>query len=318
MLLNLKIFIQLNLIILIIDSSYTKINNQVKYKLISNNNNLTGNKNASNLIKFITVSNKLQCLAECTKLCLCLIAIYKSSIKSCYLFENITYFELTSDSIIYQYISQQKCSADPFLKDLTYYWKFNNDYNEEISGTKLQPGLSTSFVNDRFNNYQSALFLNNGYTTAPSLVYFYKDFSVSVWVYLIAYSSWSVLLDFSSGPGTNNVYIALSGDTFYPTFTVYDSQLSPYRLSFIYANSKLTLNKWCHLAVTLNNTLATIYLDGNLVGQGSCYSIKPSIRSINKIGTDSWNSPSANAYLDDLKIYNRSMTQSEIRILTLL
>ncbi len=79
----------------------------------------------------------------------------------------------------------------------------------------------------------------------------------------------------------------------------------------------LKINKWQHLAVTVTGTQLKIYIDGKLTLTSTVISAPKGImRTENYIGKSNWNgNENVNAELDDLKIFNRSLTQSEINLL---
>ncbi len=80
------------------------------------------------------------------------------------------------------------------------------------------------------------------------------------------------------------------------------------------SNSALRIKKWDHFAFTLSGSVGSIYINGKLVGQSSQYPPRLYTRIYNYIGKDNSISNVAmiNAELDDIKIFNKSLTNSEI------
>lgn len=80
------------------------------------------------------------------------------------------------------------------------------------------------------------------------------------------------------------------------------------------SNTSLRIRKWDHFAFTLAGTLGTIYINGKIVGQSAQYPPRSFTRLYSYIGKDNSRSNIAmiNAELDDIKIFNKSLTQSEI------
>ena len=79
---------------------------------------------------------------------------------------------------------------------------------------------------------------------------------------------------------------------------------------------QLKINKWQHLAVTVTGTQLKIYIDGKL-GLTSTVIASPMgiMRTNNYIGKSNWGgNGNADAEFDDLKIFNRSLTQSEVNM----
>ncbi|MBR6320379.1 MAG: RICIN domain-containing protein [Prevotella sp.] len=78
--------------------------------------------------------------------------------------------------------------------------------------------------------------------------------------------------------------------------------------------SKLTVFKWHHVAVTLGQGQATIYVDGEPVATGAV-SIKPSdVRPVlNYLGRSQFLSdPFFTGYIDDVRIYNHALTADDV------
>ncbi len=71
--------------------------------------------------------------------------------------------------------------------------------------------------------------------------------------------------------------------------------------------------KWQHLAMTLNGNSINIYINGQSVLSSTAYSPRKITRTRAYIGKSNWGDIyHADYELDDLKIFNRSLTSSEI------
>ncbi len=68
---------------------------------------------------------------------------------------------------------------------------------------------------------------------------------------------------------------------------------------------------WHHFAVTADQNQVALYIDGKLLGSGSASSCS---NSINYIGRANFNNPNNyfNGLLDDIRVYNRALTELEI------
>ncbi len=75
-----------------------------------------------------------------------------------------------------------------------------------------------------------------------------------------------------------------------------------------------TLNKWVHIAVTLGKGHAAIYINGDLAAESDGINIGPNDFKpvLNYIGRSQFNDPLLNADIDDLRIYNYTLTENEI------
>ena len=172
-------------------------------------------------------------------------------------------------------------------------------------------GQFAKLTTDRFGNTNAAIKLNDGYYEIPSGVYFYGgDFTVSAWVKITIEKSWARLIDFGNGEANNNVHIFLSNGQG-PGFQVYKNS-SP--SGNVVSPVKLNVGEWQYLTVTLNGTMGSIYIDGNLAIQLQDAGLIPNniSRTKNFIGKSNWADPNANADIDSLRIYNRCLNNEEI------
>ena len=75
---------------------------------------------------------------------------------------------------------------------------------------------------------------------------------------------------------------------------------------------------WHHVAVTIADDVVTLYVDGTAVASSTTMQIRPiDIRPVlNYIGHSQYKSdPVFRGYIDDIRIYNRPLTEAEIRTL---
>jgi hypothetical protein len=195
-------------------------------------------------------------------------------------------------------------------ESMIHYWPFNNNLNDVASNNDLIEGHNFSFTVDRFKNKYSAVYLKDGYLQVPSGIYFYGDFTVSVWVNPISPIGRSDrIIDF----GGNNVILGLflGTNAFFPYFCILDSN---YVASNYVSNQRLEINKWQHVALTFRGTNGKLYINGKEVRTATTQPPRPVLRTKNFIGRSNigGDSQSVNALFDDLKIFNRSLTQDEI------
>jgi len=173
-------------------------------------------------------------------------------------------------------------------------------------------GSLTNFTLDRFGDPNSALALNGGWTQVPSGIYFNTpEFTISVWIYPQQVGSWSRVIDFGNGPFVDNIILALSAVTSLKSCSLI---LSGSAVFSCYSSKTLTLNSWQFLTFTFNTTHGYIYLNGTIVAQSNQSFTLPTItRTKCYIGKsfDPTNEYSS-SYLDELRFYNKSLTQTEI------
>ena len=85
-------------------------------------------------------------------------------------------------------------------------------------------------------------------------------------------------------------------------------QFSPY---------KLDLMKWIHLVFTLEGSIGKLYINGvTMVNSNSFFNPRQVLRTSCFFGKSNWDgNPSINAFIDDIKIFNRSIDQNEVNFL---
>ncbi len=183
-----------------------------------------------------------------------------------------------------------------------------NSLCDVVGGANLFGGLSYSFTNDRFNNSNSAIYLNIGYLKVPPDVYFSGDFTVTAWIYLKSYINFSRIIDFGNGGAySDNIFLAM------------DSPASKIK-GFVYKGTNgtigkglttipmINLNQWYFVSFVLNGTTGYIYVNGSQTQKGLLLIPNNITRKINFIG--SYNKP--NAIYDEIKIYQGALTSTEI------
>jgi hypothetical protein len=178
--------------------------------------------------------------------------------------------------------------------------------------TSNAPCASTATSNAITMTVASATALNfdgvNDHIALPAAVYFNGNLTVEAWVYPKSHAAASRIIDFGNDSISNNVTltIAESGNDV-PKFSV-DGRA-------VYATKKLLLNRWSHVAVTLNGTTATFYINGVASGTGTINTPPNSIvRNNCYIGRSNLPTiPYANASMDEVRIWSRALPPCEIQ-----
>ena len=214
------------------------------------------------------------------------------------------------------------------------WYKFNNNYNDSSGNNTLTAVGSFSFDSVNFKNNQYSIiqstlsgsqFANTIYleSTSANLNLTNKSFSISFWIkILIPDTSTSFRILSFGNVGTNGNMILISWVGTYFRLGFYNDDLNiPAYTSAQIANE--INNRWVHLCFTFNNItkFREIYVNGIKLAFGTSTNI-PTVSSIFRIGhTPSLASgvldynASFVGNIDDLRIYNRVLTQDEINIL---
>lgn len=147
------------------------------------------------------------------------------------------------------------------------------------------------------------------------------SFTISEWVNITTLNTWSRIFDFGTG---TSYYMFLCPRA--------SSATGPVRFAFknggaeqvINGKSSLPTGKWVHVAVTLSWDAATskgvgnLYVNGNLVGTNAAMTINPSMlpsTTQNYVAKSQYPDPALAGLVDDLRIYNRALSTSDVLVL---
>lgn len=148
------------------------------------------------------------------------------------------------------------------------------------------------------------------YVTVPAGNYFGNNITLESWVFPKSFTNYGRIIDFGNGNNADAVVLTYSAESDgYPVFYIANNPL------FLKANKKLSLNQWNHVAGTLNGTTATIYVNGVVAGTMTL-NTPPTNVSRNNCYIGKSNHPAdgpLNASLDEVRIWNRALTQCEIQ-----
>ena len=201
-------------------------------------------------------------------------------------------------------------------KNLTNYWPMDNNINDIAGGAHLYNGYNVEFVKDRFGNPNSAMRFSDGYYQVPPGVYFNVDFTISVWLKLNVYLTNSKIIDFGNAFAEQIVFKTSPANN---KAIIYVYQFN-YESLIDEPSLPLIIGQWAHLVFTLSENTGFFYMNGLLVSQtNGIYFPFNILRESNYIGKSSrWNEDgNLWADLDELRFYNRSMSQAEVNYLFL-
>ena len=206
-------------------------------------------------------------------------------------------------------------NADQYL---THYWPITQSTMIDVIGNaNMQQGYLTTFVSDRFGCSNSALNLNGGWTHVPSGYYLASsEFTVSVWVYPLKVTANSRIFDFgnkdTAGSPFENIFFSFSNGASNNTFLwIYFSSST---ILSVTSSQTFIPGQWQFIAGTFDGAYLKLYLNGNLTATTAVHFPIPYIlRTNNFIGKSNWAIDSySTSYLDDLRFYNKSLSQYEI------
>ena len=199
-----------------------------------------------------------------------------------------------------------KCYVSQNLTNQINYWAMNN-LSDVIGGANLYGGSSYSFVPDRFCSPNSAIFFNNGYLQVPSGVYFSGDFTVTAWINIKSYQSYSRIFEFGNGKSTNNIILNM-----YATTSQIEAYFADPNVQYFLTKQIINLNQWYFVAFVLNGTTGYIYVNGNQVGSNTLYVPTQINRTQNFIGKSRYGDPNPIAIYDEIQIYQGAISSNDI------
>jgi Concanavalin A-like lectin/glucanases superfamily/Carbohydrate-binding module 64 len=141
------------------------------------------------------------------------------------------------------------------------------------------------------------------------------NFTIATWVKLDTTNSWRRLFDFGTGTTTNMFLVPQSGSGAV-RFAITTSGGGGEQQ--INGSSALSTGSWQHVAVTLNGSAGTLYVNGVQVGQNTSMSLNPASlgsTSNNYIGRSQYSDEYLDGQVDDFRIYNRALSASEVQTL---
>ncbi len=149
----------------------------------------------------------------------------------------------------------------------------------------------------------------DNFVQLPYTVASHDALTVACWFYYSGGSTWQRIFDF--GNGTDQYLFLTTNSGSGPRFAIKNGGEE----ETVDASSMLVNMKWYHLAVTLGDGKACIYIDGQLVGENDEMTISPSdIRPVfNYIGRSQYDSdPYLKGYVSDFTIFNYALTSDEV------
>ena len=192
---------------------------------------------------------------------------------------------------------------------LVNYSTFDYCLVDVIGDKNLIIGQNVSFSEDRNQKVSAALDLKYGYLEAPQGIYFYGDVTINAWIILRSVSFNARFFLFSDKSVSNS----LSKYSSYLTSHAVALQIKNSNISRVLtAKEALKLNQWYFLSAVIKSSKALIYFNGTIQGSQLLLTLMNVRQTNNTIGFRNSQDPAANAKIDEFKIFNRTLIQTEI------
>jgi len=184
-------------------------------------------------------------------------------------------------------------------------YNFNNTYNNVNGNTPFASNSGTSFTTDRHGNANSAININltGTYATIANLPLGNSKRTIAFWAKAnVLYNDYN--MTFSYGDSSTS---KAQGGSFNSSRVEYFGYLNNF-----YAEETHTANTWYHFVYTYDGTTAKIYRNGVLAGQADKTWNTTSSNNRFRLGIGVGGENNFNGAIDDLKIYNYDLSNTEV------
>jgi hypothetical protein len=216
-------------------------------------------------------------------------------------------YALSDSDVAALYAYEENPQEEPdvdYDSSLAAYYPFNGNALDQSGNGRNGTTIDVESVTDRLGNEQSA-FRFNGSTSKIQLGnwFNYQSFTISLWVKAEAQTNGiSVLIDNNHSHSYNWVLQSFSNNNEYFWGT---------------SNQAVTLpeNEWANLVIAHANNTSKLFLDGGFIGQSNFaidYGLTPNLNLGYWVVDDAryWKGS-----LDDIRIYNRALSDAEVAAL---
>ncbi len=197
--------------------------------------------------------------------------------------------------------------------NLMSYWDFNIDYSDQgpqgVDGTPIdgaQRVVGKSGYSLYLDGVDDYVDLEDGFAN------FTNGITIALWAYPVTFGEATRFIEFANGAPQDNVYFKI-----HQTGLSYEvvSNTTWWGGNEIHFPSTITPNQWQFVAVTQNYSTKQVklYNNGNLIGTDDTNSPRNVTRTMNWIGNSVFPfNPKYGGMMDDIRVYNRVLSQSDI------
>lgn len=181
----------------------------------------------------------------------------------------------------------------------------------DASGNGNHMALRGDFVKE-VGKVDSALVLDgrSKFLQLPATIANHSELTITAWVYWRGGNNWQRILDF--GTDTDHyVFFTPSNGNSVASLGIKNGDSE----QTISIRKKFPSNRWCHLAITFDDTAIRFYFDGELAGESTTIRTRPKDFQpiFNYIGRSQFSAdPMLYASIDDVQIYNYALSVTDI------
>ena len=141
----------------------------------------------------------------------------------------------------------------------------------------------------------------------------FSNFTIEAWVRLNSATNWNRIFDFGNNTTSYMFLTPQNGSNTRLRFAITTN--GPGGEQQITAALALTTGLWHHVAVTLNASTGTLYLNGAAAATNSTMTLKPASLGNspnNYLGKSQWADPYLNGSMDEFRIYSVALSPAEV------
>ncbi len=223
------------------------------------------------------------------------------------------FFVIENEKPIYNLNGNNYTTTSTLYNGLVAYYPFNDNANDESGNGNNGTVNGATLTTDRKGNANSA-FSFDGYDDYIDLGDWSSGGAMTfcLWVRYQSYNFWSHILDMGNGSPDNNIVLGNHTTTNNCAFNLSNGTNE---LMFV-TNNYFALNSWIFITATIDTDgTAKLYKNVRLVNTKSAAYIPLNVlRTGQFLGKSNWAADSYfNGLLDDFRIYNRALTETEIQ-----
>ena len=199
---------------------------------------------------------------------------------------------------------------------LVAYYPFNGNANDESGNGNNGTAYGATLTADRFGNANSAYSFNgtNNYIEVPYNSYFSFNYPITLtaWVYLVDNSKGGIVGQWGYGGEGGDAYILYVSGSKLATAVPRSGGLGHY---FLYGATTLTTNQWIFVSMVSDGSSVQLFVNGIQDASVALSVSNPNSMQPLKIGLEEifYGSQNyLNGVIDDIRIYNRALTNGEI------
>ncbi len=202
-------------------------------------------------------------------------------------------------------------SAQLVTKKMVAHWDFNNNVDDVVNGydgnlfgdPEYTTGVRETDVALNFDGVDDYVQIPEG------MADFKTGLTAMVWAKPTAAGNYSRIFDFGNGAPDDNIFLYRVGTGNDLAFRTTDGIVE----GALVSATVLAMDQWQHMVITMDPAgVAILYYNGLPVATGSVTVPNQTIRTLNYIGKSNWADDLFAGQMDDLKLYNYSLSAEEI------